>query len=199
MLADIGTDHARVPIYLIKSGKISRAIASDISKGPLEKAKENLLYYNLSNQVELRLGDGLKTIHPGDADCAVIAGMGGELMASILMEYIPGGLKRIILQPMTDPHLVRRALCSLHYTIVSEDIISENGKMYIVIAAEPGELTLTSEEEYVSPALAKHPLCEEYLLYRLKRLHKAATQAENAGAATHIVHEYKTIKYFLEK
>lgn len=198
-LADIGTDHARVPIYLIKNGIIISAIASDIGEGPLEKAAENLEFYNLSGMVDLRLGDGLKTIKGNEADCAVIAGMGGELISNILHAYIPDGLKRLIFQPMTDPHLVRRAAGRLGFKITAEDIVPENDKMYIILCCEPGEMTLSADEEYLSPMLKAHPLYGEYLSFRLTRLEKAAVQAEKAGAETDMVKEYRLLKKAYEE
>lgn len=193
-LADIGTDHARVPIYLIKSGVISHAIASDIGKGPLEKALENIKFFRLTNSVELRLGNGMTTIKDGDADCIVIAGMGGELMSNLLTDYIPGGVKRLILQPMLDPHLVRKALCDVGFTIIAEDIVAENDKMYAVIAAEPGDMNLSPEETYLSTYTKSHPLYEEYLSFRLQRMKVAAENAIKAGAKTHLVQEYTILK-----
>ena len=193
-LADIGTDHARVPIYLIKSGIISRAIASDIGEGPLEKARENIGFFGLSDFVELRLGNGMTTLKGGDADCIVIAGMGGELMANLLTDYIPRGVKRLILQPMLDPHLVRKALCKVGFCIVAEDIVAENDKMYAVIVAEPGEMSLSEEDAYVSPFAKTHPMYEEYLAFRLKRMEVAAENAIKAGAKTHLVEEYTILK-----
>ncbi len=193
-LADIGTDHARVPIYLIKTGIISHAIASDIGEGPLEKARENISFFGLSDVIELRLGNGMTTLEEGDADCIVIAGMGGELMANLLIDYIPKGTKRLILQPMLDPHLVRKALCQTGFRIVAEDIVAENDKMYAVIVAEPGEMMLSLEETYLSPFTRAHPMYEEFLSFRLKRMKAAAENAIKAGAKTHLVEEYTILK-----
>ena len=197
-LADIGTDHARVPIYLIKSGVIPCAIASDIGEGPLEKACENITFFGLTDSIELRLGNGMTTLKDGDADCIVIAGMGGELMANLIADYIPDGVKRLIRQPMLDPHLVRKALCNAGFTIVAEDIVAENDKMYAVIAAEPGEMKLSVEETYLSPFTKAHPMYEEFLAFRLQRMKTAAENAIKAGAKTHLVEEYKILKNAFE-
>ena len=197
-LADIGTDHARVPIFLIKSGVIPRAIASDIGEGPLDKARENISFFGLSDKIELRLGNGMTTLKANDADCIVIAGMGGELMANLLTDYIPQGVKRLILQPMLDPHLVRKALCEVGFSIVAEDIVAENDKMYAVIVAEPGEMILSEDEAYVSPFAKTHPLYEEFLAFRLQRMKTAAENAIKAGAKTHLVEEYTILKNAFE-
>ena len=197
-LADIGTDHARVPIYLIKTGVVSHAIASDIGEGPLGKARANITFFGLADLVELRLGNGMTTLRDGDADCIVIAGMGGELMANLITEYIPGGVKRLVLQPMLDPHLVRKALCNAGFAIVAEDIVSENDKMYAVIVAEPGEMKLSLEETYLSPFTKAHHMYEEFLSFRLKRMKVAAENAIKAGAKTHLVEEYTILKKAFE-
>ena len=198
-LADIGTDHARLPIYLIKSGVIESAVASDIAGGPLEKAAENLKYYGLTDFVSLRKADGLYAISDYEVDCAVIAGMGGELISGILENYIPKGIKRLIIQPMTDAFFVRRVLPKCGFKIISEDIVRERSKMYIIICAEPGKIKLAPNEDYFSPQLKRHPLYIDYLAYRLKLMEKSATQAINAGAETDTVKEYLLFKKEYEK
>lgn len=194
VVADIGTDHARVPIWLIQNDVIPSAIASDIGSGPLEKAKENIEYYGLSDKIELRLGDGMNTLKTGDAECIIIAGMGGELMSNLLKNYIPKGTKRLILQPMTDSYFVRDALTSCGYKITSEDLIYENDKFYSVIVCEPGVSKLTQEETFLSPFMKIHPLYKEYLLYKTSRMEKAAKMAEKAGAETGVLYEYNLYK-----
>ncbi len=198
-LADIGTDHARLPIYLIKNGTIEGAIASDIADGPLEKAAENLRYFSLSKKVELRKADGLRSVYDNEADCAVIAGMGGELISGLLEKYIPNGLKRLIIQPMTDAFMVRHALGKCGYKIIAEEIVPENDKMYIVICAEKGKMRLSDEEEQLSPLLVQHRLYRDYLVYRISRMEKAANQAEKAGAETEMVKEYRLLKKALRE
>lgn len=190
IVADIGTDHARVPIYLIQKGIIPAAIASDIGKGPLEKARENIEYYGLKEKIELRLGNGMETLSAGDAECIIIAGMGGELMSNLLKNYIPEGTKRLILQPMTDSYFVRDAITYSGYKIIEEDLISENDKFYSVIVCEPGKSNLTREETYLSPLMKVHSLYKDYLLHKISRMEKAAKMAEKAGAETDFLYEY---------
>ena len=85
-LADIGTDHAYIPIYLARSGKIPEAVAMDVNRGPLERAEENIRAYELEDRIKTRLSDGFSALEQGEADSAVIAGMGGGLMSRILKE-----------------------------------------------------------------------------------------------------------------
>ena len=86
ILADIGTDHGYLPIYLVETGKISKAIAADIGKMPLENARKSVELNGLSDKISLRLSDGLRSFSPDDADEFVFAGMGGTLIAEKLAE-----------------------------------------------------------------------------------------------------------------
>ena len=85
-LVDVGCDHGYLPVYLIFEKKIPQAIAADVGKGPLSRAKEHIHQYGLDNYIETRLSDGLKEIGKEEGDTLVIAGMGGPLMEKILTE-----------------------------------------------------------------------------------------------------------------
>jgi len=109
-VADIGTDHGYVPIYLHKMGKVKKALACDVRKGPLEKAKENILLFQAQDDIETRLGSGLVPINPGEVETGVIAGMGGMLTVRILKDSpeVVASLKELILAPQHDVDEVRR-------------------------------------------------------------------------------------------
>ncbi|WP_310652544.1 tRNA (adenine(22)-N(1))-methyltransferase [Lactobacillus jensenii] len=137
-LADIGTDHAYLPIDLVKSGKIQFAIASDVAKGPLDNAKTDILEAGLSNQIQTRLGSGLETIKPEDKiETVVIAGMGGKLMTDLLEaakekdELYP----TLILEPNIGEPGVRKWLMGHNYQIIQEEIIDTAGHIYELIKA----------------------------------------------------------------
>lgn len=136
ILADIGTDHGKLPVYLAQIGKIKKAVAADINEMPLQKAVNNIKKYGLEDVIDTYLTDGLKGIEAFSPDCVVIAGMGGELIEQILEE---GTIKkenvRFILQPMTKEDSLRKYLCSHCYTITDEHIVKE-GKLYQIICAE---------------------------------------------------------------
>ena len=83
-VADIGTDHGYLPIFLVKSGITDRVIAMDVRKGPLKKAEDNTRAFCVFDQIELRLSDGLAALEKGEADTVTISGMGGRLIQSIL-------------------------------------------------------------------------------------------------------------------
>ena len=85
-LADVGTDHGYVPIWLFEQGQILSAIAMDLRNGPLERAREHIQMHGLDAHIETRLSDGLDKLLPGEADSIVIAGMGGMLVVKILSQ-----------------------------------------------------------------------------------------------------------------
>ena len=132
--ADIGTDHAYIPVYLLTSGKCSYTIASDINAGPLAKAKENAAKYGVSDKVFFALTDGLNGLpleEKGVTDI-VICGMGGELIASILeaSDYTRNGKVNLILQPMSSIEELRSYLDTKGYVTEDECICTSAGKIY---------------------------------------------------------------------
>lgn len=149
-VADIGTDHAYIPIYLILSKKIEHAIAMDVRKGPLLRAKENIKAYQLEDKIETRLSDGLEKLGDKEVDTIIIAGMGGALMARILSDgsHALCKKKELILQPQSEIYKVRRQLHKMGYQIAQEKMLVEEGKFYTVIRAIDGEEKYDKEIEY---------------------------------------------------
>lgn len=141
-VADIGTDHAYVPIYLVQEGKCPGALAMDIGKGPLERAEEHIRAYGLTEQIKVRLSDGLTEYMQGEADSIVIAGMGGSLMARILTVGAEklAGVKELILSPQSEIFLVREWLWASGWQIEYETMLSEDEKYYTVMRAVPGKM-----------------------------------------------------------
>ena len=138
--ADIGTDHARVPIELVRRGKFPRAIACDIRRGPLRSAAEHVAQAGLTEQVELRLGDGLAPLAAGEADVILISGMGGALMERILREGKDRlkSVRALILSPQSEPAAVRSFLQQSGFSIDAESCLWEDGKYYVILRACPG-------------------------------------------------------------
>ena len=136
--ADIGTDHAYLPIYLINRGIITNAIAADINKGPLDKAQENIYKYNLQDNIHTVLCDGLSKIEPDSVDDIAIFGMGGELIVKIIDEasWVKDTDKRLILQPMTHPEKLREYLAKNGFMILGETLSLDRGKIYQTICAQ---------------------------------------------------------------
>lgn len=132
ILADVGTDHGYVPIYLIEQKKIPSAIAMDINEGPLERAREHITLYGLNAYIQTRLSDGVAALKPGEADAVLIAGMGGGLVMHILKdgEEVCRAAKELILQPQSELERVRAFLREEGYEILAEDMVLEDDKFY---------------------------------------------------------------------
>lgn len=167
-VADIGTDHGYIPLWLTEQGLIPGAVAMDINPGPLQRAKENVQMYELGEKIETRLSDGLKELKPGEADSVVIAGMGGNLMIKILKEgaEILQTVQELILQPQSDVGEVRSFLQREGYRITSEKMILEDGKFYPVMRAEHGAMEELSDiEALYGPCLLKekNPCLKQFL------------------------------------
>lgn len=159
-LADIGTDHAYLPIALVEEGKIDFAIASDVAAGPLNNAKQDIEQAGLEDKIETRLGSGLETLKAEDRiDTVVIAGMGGKLMTNLLETAYQEGKKypTLILEANIGEPLVRKWLMHHQYEIVAEQIIEVAGHIYEIIKAEikRDKLDLSEQELAFGPFLLK--------------------------------------------
>jgi len=167
-LYDVGTDHAYLPVYLVKQGVISRAVASDVAEGPLLSAKETVAMAGLGDRIETVLSDGLQNVTLSSPCDVTIAGMGGDLMARILSDRPDvknnAGI-RFILQPMTKQEHLRRYLGENGFAIETE-LVAEEGKLYeILVCRYTGEAySLTDEELLIGRRGARR---EDALFYRL--------------------------------
>lgn len=171
-VADIGTDHAYIPIKLALDGRAERIIATDMNKGPLKSADRNVGINGCKDRVECRLGDGLSPLKNGECEIIVIAGMGGELIASILTEgeQVAKSAQKILLQPMNAQAYLRKFLAENGYNIVEEDLAVEGFKVYNLIVAEKGEMPLPeSETELHLPRSLYKNRCFEALVKKKKR------------------------------
>ena len=133
-VADVGTDHGYVPIYLVKNNLSPAGIAMDVNKGPLEKAQEHIREEKLGGKIATRLGNGLAPLEPGETDTVIIAGMGGDLICKILKakpEFLIEG-KEFILQPQSEWFKIRRLLKEyLEKEIVKKESIAADLKLSI--------------------------------------------------------------------
>ena len=138
VFADVGTDHAHLPIFLLKAGVIGRAVLSDINEGPLLSAKENAEANGLSDRVELVLTDGVRGLGGKGITDYAICGMGGELIADIIAsgEHLFDTGVRLILQPMTRQAHLRRELCRLGFEILEERYSFADGRYYLTMLVE---------------------------------------------------------------
>lgn len=210
-VADIGTDHAYLPIELVKNGKIDYAIASDVAEGPLENAKNDIAAAGLTEQIETRLGSGLETVtHADQIDTVVIAGMGGKLMTDILDRAWSkdAQFKTLVLEPNIGEAGVRNWLMMHNYKIISEKLIAEAGHTYELIKASLTEEKheMTEKEIFFGPFIVqeKNPVFyqkwEDQLAYYqrlLVNLNKARKKDEER--INEVDHDIKLIKEELEK
>lgn len=171
VLADIGTDHGYVPIYLVEQGKIHRAIAMDINRGPLQRAQEHIAQYNMEGRIETRLSDGVAALAPGEAQTILIAGMGGGLAIHILLtgRAVCQKAGELILQPQSELFQVRKFLAEEGYVIREEDMVEEDGKFYPMMRISYGPDAVRNEETptfltYGRKLLEqRHPVLRTYL------------------------------------
>ncbi len=175
-VADIGTDHGYIPIYLAENGICAKVFALDIRIGPLERAKFHIAKAGLESQIETRLADGLSGMEPGEADTMIAAGMGGSLVIKILSlsPDVTESLKTLILQPQSEISSVRRYLNANGFRITAEDMVEENGKYYPMMKAVhgPGEPYKEAEYLYGKRLLeGRHPVLLAFL-YRERRIKK---------------------------
>ena len=136
-VADVGCDHGYLSIYLLQNNITDKVIASDVRKGPLSKASENVKLYGLNDKIELRLSDGLTNYKTGEVESVVMSGMGGNLMIKILEESkeIIESVKELILQPQSEIAGLRHYLSDNGLMIISESIVYEDFKYYPMMKA----------------------------------------------------------------
>ena len=185
-LADIGTDHGFVPIWLVRNGVIPSAIAMDVNRGPLERAREHIAQAGLEGYIRTRLSDGLAGLCKGEADSILIAGMGGALTQRILEKDPPQslGTTELILQPQSEISKVREYLCRSGWKIDAEDMVLEDGKYYPMMHCIPGKMELTPEEALYGPDLlsTRHPVLWRYLRFRETVLNSNLESLQNASS-----------------
>ena len=198
--ADIGTDHAYLPIYLIQQGVCEKAIASDVRTGPIEAAINNINIYNLNDQIETRLGSGLDTISDNEADTIIIAGMGGSLISELLGANLQkaSNASALILQPMNDMHVVRKWLYDNRFDIYDEELVAEGSKIYFVIVAKyDGDIkTYNDFHLYVGEKLIKKkdPLLLQYCEKRVRQINSVLRQIEDMENNNQLQSNYIALK-----
>lgn len=197
-LADVGTDHGYVPIYLYERNIIPRAIAMDVNKGPLERAALHIAESGMKEAIETRLSDGLTALKPGEADSVVIAGMGGPLIIRILSAHpeVTESLKELILQPQSEISEVRIWLYEQGYEIVEEHMVFEDGKYYPMFKAvknpeakkltdleyKYGKISVLAEPEVLRAYLVREIANKQNILQKLSE----ETTEKSKGRAVEI-------------
>jgi len=166
VIADIGSDHAYLPIYLIKNSKADKVIASDINLGPARISEERIKKHGLEDYIEVRIGNGLEILNKNEADIIVIAGMGGLLIKSIIEESIDiaKSANKLILQPMRDSRALIRWLLKNSFVIIDGEIVKENEKYYEIIRSRFDEQSDCNAEVINEVYYYKNtPVLHEYI------------------------------------
>lgn len=174
-LADVGTDHGYIPVSLLLEGKIASAIASDIAEAPLRHAGQTAERYGVSEGITFRLSAGLEGFLPGEANCFLLAGMGGETIRDILAEatWLLREDVLLILQPQTKQELLRKWLSENGYVIVKEYLVSDRDALYNIFTVRVGKsVPLSDFACYAGVHLSDDPLYAEYLQRQAERLDK---------------------------
>lgn len=200
---DVGTDHGYVPIYLMKNRLATHVIAMDINKGPLERAEEHIREYNLQDDIETRLSNGFSELKPDEADIAVLAGMGGELIRAILREgsHVTDGLKELVLSPHSEIDIVRRFLHNIGFKIISEEMLVDEGKFYTIIKAVKGNDRPYTEIEYKYGALLieeKNDVLWEFLKKRRDKITDILLSLKNEQTKNAKIREEQLYKERME-
>ena len=213
VVADIGTDHAYIPIYLVEQGVCKKAIAMDVNPGPLERAREHILASGLSKQIVTRLSDGLAKLSEDEADTYVIAGMGGPLMVSILarrMDLLQKG-KTLVLQPQSEIGEVREFLIHNDYKIIQEEMFYDMEKTYVAMKAVKskesiipytktqyifGKLLLEKLDPVLFEYLQKQKEVYEKLVIRLEDNITKQTMLRKAECEQMLVYINEALKYY---
>lgn len=173
-IADVGTDHAYLPVWLRQQDRVSFAIASDLRRGPLEHAKETGRIYGI-DRIDFRLCDGLAGISPEEVDTVVIAGMGSETICSILAAapWTADGNHTLLLEPQSHTDRLRLFLSQNGYRIIRECLVYDRGTIYPVMEVTAGNEALTLGQLWGGAKLLHDPLGDRYIIETMIRLQGA--------------------------
>lgn len=185
-IADIGTDHGYIPVYLLNKGYIDFAILADVNKGPLENAKSEVIHNNLTDKVDLRLGSGIEVLNENEVDEVIIAGMGGILISELLeaKKSVAHNLDKLILQPMQAQDELRKYLLNNGYEIIEEKLVNEDFRIYeIIVAKYTGKNTILEDDIYyeVSKKLIENKdiLLKEFLDKKINSYNTTLSKINN--------------------
>ena len=168
IVADIGSDHAYLPCYLIHHQIAEKAIAGEVAKGPYESARKQIKQEQLEGNITVRFANGLQAItHEDLVDTVTIAGMGGPLIATILDQDSDRltTVNRLILQPNIHAKAIREWAIGNDWKLVAEEVVQEDDKIYEILVLERGTMTLSDTEALMGPFLIKDAQNE---VFRLK-------------------------------
>ena len=207
IVADIGTDHAYLPIYLVENKIIDKAFACDVHTGPYQAAKQAVKNNVLEQKIEVRLGDGISVLAPNEANFLTIAGMGGTTMIEILSAkpQVLCNISGMVLQPQNAANALRKWLWQNGWCIADEELVIDEGRMYEILLVKHGK------EAAADDILAdigkilwekRHPLLKEHienLLASAKRVLRGMQQSEIAKSSPRYTAEQEKIAQLEEK
>ena len=185
-LDDIGTDHAYLPVFLVLNNTVPEAIASDLRKGPLENARATVKEYLLEDKIELRLSDGFDNYYPSEADNYVLAGMGGILMTELVRrtDWLKNPDLKLIFQPQSHSHILRKYLCENGFEIRNELTCSEGRRLYTAFdCIFTGRAETYSEHYYYFGNLESKndPVSVAFVKKQKDKLEKEMLALKNSG------------------
>lgn len=191
VFADIGTDHAYLPLFLLSEGRIERAVLADINEGPLESARRNAEATPYADKVELCLTDGAAALQGKGITDYAICGMGGELIAEIIERapHLRDESLNLILQPMSRQSVLRRYLASRGFSITAECYSEDSGKLYVCMQVKfVGERREISDAEaefgWKTTEIVNKNLQKEYIKQKKQSLTRAAYGKRLGGEDT---------------
>lgn len=189
-MADIGTDHGYLPIYLVQEGRARQAIACDVNGGPLARAREDVISSGLSRQIGLRLGGGLAPLSKGEMDGVTICGMGGLLVRDILAENDEKAqaLSWLVLQPQGHVAELRYFLSRHHFRIEKEVLSLDGGQLYELMLVRPGEmaeLSMLQAEIGATAAYREDPLFKMHIERLIRRRRFVIEGAKDSVSERH--------------
>lgn len=203
VLADIGSDHAYLPCYLVHKNVISRAVAGEVVKGPYESAVRQVRTEGLTGIITVRLADGLAAVQPEDkVDTVTIAGMGGPLIVSILEKH-PQALEnvtRLVLQPNIHAKVIREWALQNGWALLNEEILEEDGKVYEILVLQRGEELLTEAEVLLGKQLlaAKSDVFIEKWSKEIANWQRVLQSIEKAEATPEVEEKRAELHHLIE-
>ena len=184
-IADIGTDHGYIPVYLLKEGRVPFAVLADVNKGPLDNAHKEVIQNNLLDKVDLRLGSGIEILEIGEVEEVIIAGMGGILISELLeaKKEVAHNVEKLILQPMQAQEELRYYLLNNGYEILEEVLVREDFRIYeIIVAKYTGKNTIIEDEIYYEVGIKllenKDSLFKDFIEKKIKTYSSIVSKLE---------------------
>ena len=202
-VADIGTDHAYLPVALVASGRASYVIASDKNAGPCDAARHTVEELGMGASIDVRRGDGFSSVHPGEVNTVCIAGMGGTLICDILAagKNILQKVETMVFQPMNAVPALRAWLYAHGWYLSDEALAEADGRLYEILQAKKGRMTMPCNALLtIGPVLwqKKPPLLKRHIEQIYQRYHRVMKGMESSGNARNST-KYKEVTAKIEE